>query len=228
MIHLVNQVNLVILKKATRSIDILKEKARALTLNGFYNSLLIRYSGEIGLKSRKVKRRLLNELALHLKKQIIRMGIEGADVIKTYSRLLIDFNEPDDAPVLHDILRKIPGIVSFSFCKRFSLDLDALKKEIIDLGGLILEPGDEIAVRVKRIGHHQFSSQELARDLGSFIIDEFTDLSLGVNLTQPSKTFNVEVRDGDVIIFHEIFSGMGGLPADTHSRVVVVVDEFRM
>jgi len=56
--------------------------------------------------------------------------------------------------------------------------------------------------------------------MGAFILNKFGSLEISVNLTRPDFTFFIEIRENDVILFHEKYKGMGGLPRDSTSYVI--------
>lgn len=198
----------------------MEDNASRLTLDGFYNTILIRYSGEIGIKSYRVRRRLLDRLASNIENQLKRKHIQGCKVITTHARFFIEFTGATNVPVMHEFLQQIPGILSFSYCIRFDLDIEELCNHVSALGDHLLRQGSTFAARVTREGTHPFSSHDIAVRVGDHIISYFERLSLKVNLDEPDTTFFIEIRDDLVSLYHEKFPGLGGMPRDVSSPLL--------
>ena len=190
------------------------------TLGGFYNTILIRYSGEIGIKSYRVRRRLLDRLATNIENQLVRKHVEGCKVIATHARFFIEFTNATDVHVMHEFLHQIPGLLSFSYCITFDLDIDAICDHVSALGERLLRQGGTFAIRVSREGTHPFSSHDIAVRVGNYVSQHFNSLGLKVNLNEPDTTFFIEIRDDSVSVYHEKFAGLGGMPRDVSSPVL--------
>nr|MDO8113597.1 THUMP domain-containing protein [Candidatus Sigynarchaeota archaeon] len=194
--------------------------ASRLTLNGFYSTVLIRFSGEIGIKSIQVRRRLLDRLIINIKNQLVRKHIPGYDLDLTHARFFLHFPDTINIAAVNEFLQLIPGIHSFSYCVAFPLSMDGIFAQVTALGKLLLKEGITFAVRVTREGKHEFTSQELAAKVGEHVLEAFLGIHARVNLTDPTVTFFLEVRDDRVLLYHEKHSGLGGLPRDVSSPVL--------
>jgi hypothetical protein len=76
-------------------------------------------------------------------------------------------------------------------------------------------------VRVTREGTHEFTSQSLARDVGSSIFETLKEgIPPRVDLTSPDVTVYLEVRDNTALLYHEKYDGFGGMPRDISSPVL--------
>lgn len=202
--------------------------ASRLVLGGFYDTILVRYVGEIGIKSEKVRRRLKDRLAKCITNQLSRKQAPGFSLSVTHARIFLSIEDPRDIAAVHELLQRIPGIHSFSYCKVLPIDLPVIHERAVALARLLLDAGKSFAVRVTREGTHPFTSQSLARDLGSSIHEALGDLHVTVDLTKPDVTVHVEVRDGTALLYHETHDGFGGMPRDVSSPVlgcVGMVDE---
>ncbi|MHA1681757.1 MAG: THUMP domain-containing protein [Promethearchaeota archaeon] len=189
-------------------------------LNGFYDTIMVRFSGEISLKSEHVRKRLLNRIISSINSLLKRNSITRCTITKTRARIFI-LPTPSDLPVIHHILTKIPGIVSFSYCISQELDRKNNLIMIKRLGEKILEEKSTIAVRVKREGKHAFSSKDMEILYGSFILESFKQRSISVFLNDPDVTFHVEIRHDKFYLYHESYKGMGGIPRDSTCRIMV-------
>jgi hypothetical protein len=194
--------------------------ASRLLLGGFYDTILVKYVGEIGIKSERVRRRLKDRLAKCIENQLERKRAHGFSLSVTHARLFLSIKDPGDVEAVHELLKRIPGIHSFSYCSVIPLDLAQLHDRAVALSRLALREGMSFAVRVAREGTHEFTSQSLARDVGSSIYETFKDLHIRVDLTSPDVTVYIEVRDDTALLYHEKHDGFGGMPRDVSSPVL--------
>ncbi|MGZ4857034.1 MAG: tRNA uracil 4-sulfurtransferase ThiI [Methanobacteriaceae archaeon] len=177
--------------------------------------IIVRY-GEIGVKSPKVRRRFERKLIENIK-TLIKDPVE----IKQ-GRIFIY------AQHLNEVLRsleKIVGIVSYSPAAVTRTDHDLIK-ELIELYiGELVEEGafssdDSFAIRCRRVGEHDFSSQEMAAYCGTVV---YGVTKSKVDLSNPDFELFVEVREGKTYIFHQKIPGLGGLPLGTQGKVISLV-----
>ena len=180
-----------------------------------YDLILIRY-GELALKSDKVRRRFEKKLVKN-----IQASIEG-EVKRDQGRIYIEPVNFDDAISRLD---KIFGIVSYSPVKKtktskedISNTLHEYTHNIIDEG--FLNENMTFAIRCRRVGNHEFTSQEMAAYCGGVVIKT---IPLKVKLTDPDFEIFIEVRDNITYIYHERIDGPGGLPLGTQGKVVVLL-----
>ena len=180
-----------------------------------YDLILIRY-GELALKSDKVRRRFEKKLVKN-----IQASIEG-EVKRDQGRIYIEPVNFDDAISRLD---KIFGIVSYSPVKKtktskedISNTLHEYTQNLIDEG--FLNENMTFAIRCRRVGNHEFTSQEMAAYCGGVVIKT---IPLKVNLTDPDFEIFIEVRDNITYIYHEKIDGPGGLPLGTQGKVVVLL-----
>ncbi|MFX1314963.1 MAG: THUMP domain-containing protein [Promethearchaeota archaeon] len=188
-----------------------------------YNLILIRYN-EIWLKSQKVKMRMLKILMDNIKNILNRERIAFHKYqLSSDSTRIFFFFKNEDIPNAVKVLKKVFGIYSLSPALRTSSKLKNIKERIIKVCENLLEKGDTFALRVKRSGKHEFSSQDVAVYVGKAIIDHFSNLELKVNLSNPKKKIFIEVRDEFAYIFTQIFkSKWGGLPIEPYKKILIM------
>lgn len=177
--------------------------------------VIVRY-GEIGVKSPKVRGRFERKLIENIKTVI------DDPVDLKQGRIYI---YPQDIPKALDALERIVGIVSYSPAALTITSKDSIKKLIQDYVGELVDEGifsghDSFAIRCRRVGEHDFTSQEMAAYCGS-VVYEITRSK--VDLTQPDFELFVEVRGNKTYVFHEKIRGLGGLPLGTQGRVICLV-----
>ncbi len=177
----------------------------------------IRY-GEIGVKSRKVRRKFEKKLMKN-----IMTGLE-CKFSNDNGRIILSTEKEDKT--VREVLDRIFGIVSYSRIYETVTDNEKIAEVIKTvLPELIKEEKfnpeyQTFAVKCRRVGEHDFSSQEMAAYVGSVII-ELTDAK--VNLSNPDFTVYVEVRDEKTFLYFEKIRGLGGLPVGSQGRVVCLI-----
>ena len=178
--------------------------------------LIIARYGEVGLKSNRVRKRFENRLKNNIKATI------DAEVKISQARIYIFPKDYDDAL---EKLERIFGIVSYSPAvstkstfEDIERDVSKYAEKLHDEG--LLDENTRFAISCRRVGDHEFSSQEMAAFAGAVVVRKY---SSPVDLTNPELTIYLEVRDNDTYIFHEKIQGPGGLPLGTQGKVVALV-----
>lgn len=179
--------------------------------------IIVRY-GEIGVKSPKVRSRFERKLVENIR-TIVKDPIEIEQ-----GRIFIYPHDLDNAL---ESLDKIMGIVSYSPAVATLTDHKSIKElievyigKLVDVG--LFSGNDSFAIRCRRVGEHDFSSQEMAAYCGS-VVYGITESK--VDLSNPDFELFVEVRGEKTYIFHQKLSGLGGLPVGTQGRVVALVSD---
>jgi len=125
-----------------------------------HNCILLRY-GEIGLKSKRTRFAFEKKYVQAIEEALKRNGITNFNIQNFGGRFVIFSNQVEN---ILPILNRISGIQSFSPAANsfFSSKEDLLKG--IKKYGVSLVQGKTFAVRVKRIGKHEFNSKELEKE----------------------------------------------------------------
>lgn len=180
------------------------------------HDLIIARYGELALKSDGVRKRFENRLANNIRASI------DAEVKVRQARIYISPKDFNDAI---EKLERIFGIVSYSpvvTTKSTFEDIEesvsSYTEKLHDEG--LLDENTKFAISCRRVGNHEFSSQEMAAFAGAVVVKKY---SSPVDLTNPELTIYLEVRDNDTYIFHEKIPGPGGLPLGTQGKVVALV-----
>lgn len=180
-----------------------------------YELIIARY-GEIGLKSPKIRSRFEKKLVKNIKAAF------ECEVERNQGRIYI---KPEDFNDGVDKLNRVFGVVSYSpatSTKTTYEDIDETlakyTQELIDDG--ILDENTKFAIKCRRVGTHEFTSQEMAAHCGGVVRSVILS---PVDLTNPDLTIFVEIRDDDTYIFHEKIKGPGGLPLGTQGKVIVLL-----
>ena len=180
-----------------------------------YDVIIARY-GEIGIKSPKIRSRFERKLVKNIKATF------ECDVERNQGRIYI---HPEDFDEGIEKLNRVFGVVSYSpaiFTKATYDDIDetlsCYTQNLMDEN--ILDENTKFAIKCRRVGTHDFTSQEMAAHCGGVVRDV---ILAPVDLTNPDLTIFVEIRDDDAYIFHEKIRGPGGLPLGTQGKVVVLL-----
>lgn len=189
----------------------------------FYNIIIGRYN-ELGLKSKKVRARMEYSLLDHISKVCKREGLNLISSYRRSGRLIFHFQN-DQIPKALEVFKHIIGLHSFSpgfaIKPNFELILDSVRK----LASFYIENNDTFAVRASRIKPFPKTSQEIEREIGGSIFDDFSanGMSLTVDLSNPKKTIYIEVREKYAYIYTEkLPTTWGGNPIETDKAVLAL------
>lgn len=177
----------------------------------------IRY-GEIGVKSPKVRRKFEKKLMKNIASEL------DCTFTNDNGRIILTTDEKETT--VREILDRVFGIVSYSQVYQTETDNEKIAQLIGEtlpeiIGQKKFNPEkDTFAVRCRRVGNHEFSSQEMAGYVGSVIV-KLTDAK--VNLSNPDFTAYVEVRDNKTFVYYEKIKGLGGLPVGSQGRIVCLI-----
>ena len=180
-----------------------------------YDLIIARY-GEIGLKSPKIRSRFEKKLVKNIKATF------DCDVDRNQGRIYIFPNDFDEGI---EKLNRVFGVVSYSpatstYSTYDEIDetLGGYVEDLIEEG--ILDENTKFAIKCRRVGTHDYTSQDMAAHCGGVVRDK---ILAPVDLTNPDLTIFVEIRDDKAFIFHEKVKGPGGLPLGTQGKVVVLL-----
>jgi len=196
-----------------------------------YSKIIIRY-GEIGVKSRDTRRKFESILRNNIKLALKRYNIKG-NVKILHRRVLLEL-DCDNLDRAISILKKVPGVVSFSPSVECSLDMEEIEKTAMEVFlRKVKEVGERTVtfrVKTQRVKKNfSLTSVEINRYIGESILKNFQknkpeDITLKVDLKNPQITLGIEIIDR-VYIFTEVFRGVGGLPVNTQGNVLVLLSD---
>jgi len=184
-----------------------------------YSSVLVRF-GEIGIKSRQTRKRMVSLLARNIESALDEKGSSYLEVRREYGRLFVETKNAEDAA---EIVSRVFGVVSTSPVIECKASLRIILETGVSLAQLTFEENGSFAVRARRVGEHNFSSQDIREQLGERILEELEAYNLDVDLDTPDQSISVEVRDNRAYLFDEIIDGVGGMPTGTQGKVVCTI-----
>ena len=180
-----------------------------------YDLIIARY-GEIGIKSPKIRSRFERKLVKNIKATF------ECDVDRNQGRIYV---HPKDFDEGVEKLNRVFGVVSYSPATSTQTSFEDIDrtlgeyvKDLISEG--FLDENTKFAIKCRRVGTHDFTSQEMAAHCGGVVRDV---IPAPVDLTNPDLTIFVEVRENKTFFFHEKIRGPGGLPLGTQGKVVCLL-----
>lgn len=183
--------------------------------------LLIRPAAEVAIKSKPVRRQQMRQLRQNIRKLLARLDPEIV-VEGSWDRVDVDVPEGRGllSPVL-DELSRIPGISTIQEISVYPLvSLEDVGEKALAAYGKRLA-GKTFAVRARRSGQHDFTSSELERQVGGFLLASTE--AAGVKLKAPDVEVRIDVRDDSFHISHRKHEGLGGYPMGTVENVMTLV-----
>lgn len=180
--------------------------------------VIVRSGGEIGIKSKPVRREYETLLLKLIRGALRDEGIEIRKIWRDAGRVFI---LTPDAERSARLASSVFGVASTSpgFAVNSSIDT------ILAAGKILaneMKPGT-FAVRCRRTGTHPYTSQDVAARLGEAILA--LGKPLKVNLKAPDHSVDVEIRNDLAIIYSERFVGPDGYPIGTQDHALGLIDE---
>jgi len=187
-------------------------------LNNVYDSVVIRFSGELWLKKVWTRKYYEKRLARNLKQTLKHHQIPYSELVRRHGRFYLKTSSAVDAA---QILARVFGISSVSPAMETSSKLEEVIDKGIFLAGIMLKEGDRFAVKCKRVGKQGYSSADVRKLLGQRVLDEFGEkLGLSVDLGNPDVVLGVEVRDDQAFVYSQVIECVGGMPLGTQPKLV--------
>jgi len=187
-------------------------------LNNVYDSVIIRFSGELWLKKHWTRKHYERRLVRNLKKTLKHYEVSYTQLIRRHGRFYLKTSSAGNAA---QILTKVFGISSVSPAMETSSKLDEVIDKSLFLAGIVLKEGDHFAVKCKRVGKQDYSSAAVRKLLGQRVLDEFGEkLGLRVDLGNPDAILGVEVRDDEAFVYSHVIEAVGGMPLGTQPKLV--------
>ncbi|WP_458405873.1 tRNA uracil 4-sulfurtransferase ThiI [Methanobrevibacter sp.] len=180
-----------------------------------YDLIIARY-GEIGIKSPKIRSRFERKLVKNIKATF------KCDVERNQGRIYV---RPENFSEGVEKLNRVFGVVSYSPATSTQTTFEDIDETLSGYAEELiaenaLDENTKFAIKCRRVGKHDFTSQEMAAHCGGVVRNV---VPAPVDLTNPDLTIYVEVRENKTYIFHEKVKGPGGLPLGTQGKVIVLL-----
>jgi thiamine biosynthesis protein ThiI len=177
--------------------------------------------GELGIKGPQTRRRFLRRLRENLEEALVARRVE-AEVVEEWGRFFLHASNAHGAI---DAITHTFGFVSASVAEEVPAEPSRMATAVAATARRVLAPGASFAMRVRRTGNHAFTSQTMARDLGSAVFEAVPGLR--VDLERPDVEIFVEIRNSRAYVFRDTIPGPGGLPVGTQGRVLLWCSSVR-
>jgi len=139
----------------------------------------------------------------------------------SYGRLYIHLHGESYAEVAEQISRTF-GIFSFSPVTRCELALEAIRETSLDVMESLKQKPANFKVSVRRVNKaFPHDSQAMNNLVGGYILQATPGLE--VNVHEPEVELRIEIREQHAYIFCEIVTALGGYPAGTNGKAVVML-----
>ena len=177
-----------------------------------YEIILIRLGGEMGIKSRRTRRRMTKILLKNINDLNIRHDVKFSQ-LEFRGRIIVIPENPDQIDIIANlIVKNISGVSSLSTARVVRSEEEEIMKKGVLEAEKFISSKSTFAVRARREGKHPFTSMEIAARLGSAIINSSIK-DLKVDLTNPEYEIFLDVRDHLTFIYSTIISGIDGIPS---------------
>ncbi len=142
-----------------------------------------------------------------------RMGVNILHLKVLNAKILVE----TDKDILKDLTR-VFGILKVGEVQ--TLKFGSLNDLVVKASEFFKDrvAGKTFAVRVKRSGTHDFTSMDVARELGAVL----KPYSAGVNLTNPEVEVLLEIRGNEAYLYKDVVEGFGGLPIGSEGRALTL------
>ena len=159
-------------------------------------------------------------LTQHIRYALKENSTDFTEIRDEYGRIFIVTKDAENAA---RVAAKVFGVVSTSPV----VETTAYKDDILDLGEMLarkfFKSGLTFAIEGRRIGNHEYTSQEIRGLLGERILEGIPELELKVDLTSPQQSIYIEVRDDRAYLFVETIKGVGGMPTGSQGKAVCTI-----
>ncbi|GMQ93179.1 MAG: tRNA 4-thiouridine(8) synthase ThiI [Acidimicrobiia bacterium] len=181
-------------------------------------TLHVTLSGDVFLKSRRTQKRLIKRVRANLDHAIRSAGYDGQTKRVGTHRFELD---PSDACVdaVRSAALSVFGLSSVDTVRSIAFDgIENLARAVAEVTADQVD-GHTFAARVQRRGTHEWNSMDLARLIGT----ELLERSAGVDLSNPEIEVHVTVLDQRAFLVTDHQKAAGGLPLGTQDHVLCLV-----
>lgn len=189
----------------------------------FHETFFCTLSGEISLKSKKVRQRFVETLKKNLVASAEKLGINYFSLKTGPGTLII---HSSDATKTKMILSHCFGIYKYAkvLSETYTDEKEIVEKSLNYFLKVLPENTNYFAVRTKKHELKSFSSMQLNREIGARIV-ELT--SLKVDLSNPDIELFVHVFKKSFFVHTKWFFGLAGLPLGIEGKCVLLVKNLR-
>jgi thiamine biosynthesis protein ThiI len=185
-----------------------------------FDSVVVRFGGEIGIKGRWTRRTYEKLLLRNMRKVLKYCDISHGELIRKSGRMYI---KTENAQETASKLTWVFGVSSVSPSVETTSDMNEVVQKAVELAKKILKSGSSFAVRCHRVGKHSYSSMDICKEAGEQILTSLKNRNLKVDLKNPQFTVAVEVRDDYAYVYTETLHGVDGFPLGSQSKAICLL-----
>ena len=169
--------------------------------------ILIRY-GELSLKKSN-RNQFIKKINNHIERAL--KAFPNLTFEARGLRFYVILNGEDETEIIK-ILKKIPGIYSFSVVARCETNIEAIKEKALDVLKSKDYQNKKFKVDTNR-GYKEFpmTSQEITKEVSRTLFKNLEGLKADVH--NPDFILNIDVRYEGTFIFTDVIMGLGGFPS---------------
>ena len=153
-------------------------------------------------------------------KSNIEKSIDNIEVSYDFGRMFIKVLN-NDYDLVIDKLKNIFGIHEIVVCEKYSdKDIDSIKDNVLkNIKGIKF---NTFKVETKRSDKtYSIKSTEVSKVVGGYILKNIPNIKVDVN--SPELLINIEIRNEEVLIYHDVIRGIGGYPVGTLGKGLLML-----
>lgn len=177
---------------------------------------IIKFFPEIMVKGHAVKKKMVSQLHDNLR-TIFTRQLPDIEMKRYWDKLEVFCQDAESDWVLK-ILTHTPGVEQvLSVSQSRALTLDEIAEQVAQRSVSKID-GKTFAVRAKRTGTHSFTSSDMERHVGGYLLAQGN--SAGVNLKHPEVKVELEYHDQQLNFIEARHKGLGGYPLGSQGEVL--------
>jgi len=185
-----------------------------------FDSVIVRFGGEIGIKGKWTRRTYEKLLLKNVKRVLKHYGISHEKIIHKSGRIYIKTKNAHETATE---LTRVFGVSSVSPAVETTAEMSEVVQKASELAKEILKSGSSFAVRCHRVGKHSYSSMDVCKEAGKQILTNLKNRNLKVDLKNPEFTVAVEVRDDYAYVYTETLHGVDGFPLGSQPKAICLL-----
>jgi len=182
--------------------------------------VIVRFGGEIGIKSEWTRRTYESLLLRNIKNALKHFDTAFNEIASIRGRIYIRTRDPENVAVA---LTRVLGISSASPAKQTGSSMEEITRTAAELAEATIRSRGTFAVRCRRIGKHDYSSMDICKQVGQEILNKLDSRKIRVDLTSPRHTISIEIRDEKAYVFTKTLQCPGGFPVGSQDKVVCLL-----
>lgn len=185
-----------------------------------FDSVIIRFGGEIGIKSEWTRRIYEKILLGNMGKTLAHFSAAYERIERRRGRFYVKTSQARETA---QILTRVFGISSVSPAIQTSSNVEDIVRTSLAAASATFQPCSGFAIRCHRAGTHPYTSMDICREVGKRILDDLKERKLSVSLDSPDHTLSIEARDAEAYVYTDTLQGAGGFPVGSQAKAVALL-----